>query len=160
MRRGKLVLALIMLFFSLQLLDFATSYYGIVAKGLKEDNPRVASLVDAYGIQGWLIKMFTSNLSSAIILALLCSRDIGPLIAIGLLGAFSLQFVPTVLNNMSWIFLDKGLYFEQLRPINAFAYTFGCFISIFYLAWVGEIDIYKIPGMDKVEKSFRSLSDG
>ncbi len=123
-----------------QTLDIATTLYGISYLGLVEDNPEAAELMDVKGLKGGMFDMAMENLSLVLLLAIMSNWRIGPIIAVTILGAYSAQFIPTVLNNAMWIALGRGLFFEQMIPLYGLSYLLGGAFTLLYLNRVGDLE--------------------
>lgn len=124
----------------LQTLDMATTLYGVSHLGLKEDNPEAAELMRVNGLKGGLVAMAMDNLGLVLLLVIMSNWKIGPLVAVTLLGAFSAQFVPTVINNAVWITQGRGLNFEQMIPLYGGFYFLGGLLTLLYLNHIGDLD--------------------
>jgi len=138
--RWKFVLVLLTSYLLLQTLDIATTLYGISYLGLVEDNPDAAELMDIKGLRGGMMEMTMGNLSLVLLLVIMSNWRIGPIIAVTVLGAYSAQFIPTVLNNAMWIALGRGLYFDQMMPLYGASYLLGGLFTLLYLNRVGDLN--------------------
>jgi hypothetical protein len=138
--RWKFVLVLLTLYLLLQTLDIATTLYGISYLGFVEDNPKAAELMDVKGLRGGMFDMAMENLSLVLLLVIMSNWRIGPIIAVTILGAYSAQFIPTVLNNALWITLRRGLFFEQMMPLYGLSYLMGGAFTLLYLNRVGDLE--------------------
>lgn len=139
-KRWKFVTVLLTLYLLLQTLDVATTLYGISYLGLVEDNPDAAELMDVKGLTGGMFDMAMENLSMVLLLVIMSNWRIGPIIAVTILGAYSAQFIPTVLNNAMWIAFGRGLFFEQMMPLYGASYLLGGAATLFYLNRVGDLE--------------------
>lgn len=84
--------------------------------------------------------MAMGNLSLVLLLVIMSNWRIGPIVAVTILGAYSAQFIPTVLNNAIWILLGKGLFFEQLMPFYGVSYILGGGLTLLYLNRMGDLE--------------------
>jgi hypothetical protein len=138
--RWKFICILFSIFLMLETVDVATTIYGIKVMGLVEDNPSASDIMKVKGLEGGLISMVIDNVGLVLLLVLLSNRNVGPLFAVILLGAFSLQFLPTAVNNLCWIYLNMGLYYEQIMPVGAACYMLGGLFTILYMNSIGDLD--------------------
>jgi hypothetical protein len=138
--RWKFVLVLLTLYLLLQTLDIATTLYGISYLGLVEDNPQAAELMDAKGLKGGMVDMAMENLSLVLLLVIMSNWRIGPVIAVTILGAYSAQFIPTVINNAMWITYGRGLFFEQMILLYGVSYLLGGVFTLLYLNHMGDLE--------------------
>ena len=138
--RWKFVLVLLTLYLLLQTLDIATTLYGISFLGFVEDNPKAAELMELKGLTGGMFDMAIENLSLVLLLVIMSNWRIGPIIAVTVLGAYSAQFLPTVVNNVMWIALGRGLFFEQMMPLYGVSYLLGGTFTLLYLNRVGDLE--------------------
>ncbi len=139
-KRWKFVTVLLTLYLLLQTLDVATTLYGISYMGLVEDNPDAAELMEVKGLKGGMMDMAMENLSLVLLLVIMSNWRIGPIIAVTILGAYSAQFIPTVLNNAMWIAFGRGLFFEQMMPLYGASYLLGGAATLLYLNRVGDLE--------------------
>jgi hypothetical protein len=139
-KRWKFVTVLLTLYLLLQTLDVATTLYGISYMGLVEDNPDAAELMDVKGLKGGMLDMAMNNLSMVLLLVIMSNWRVGPIIAVTILGAYSAQFIPTVLNNAMWIAFGRGLFFEQMMLLYGASYLLGGAATLFYLNRVGDLE--------------------
>jgi len=139
-KRWKFVLVLLTLYLLLQTLDIATTLYGISYLGLVEDNPQAAELMKVKGLKGGMMDLAMENLSLVLLLVIMSNWRIGPIIAVTILGAYSAQFIPTVINNALWITLGTGLFFEQMMLLYGVSYLIGGVFTLLYLNHVGDLE--------------------
>jgi hypothetical protein len=139
-KRWKFVWVLLTLYLLLQTLDIATTLYGISYIGLVEDNPKAAELMEVKGLTGGMVDMAMENLSLVLLLVIMSNWRIGPVIAVTILGAYSAQFVPTVVNNAMWIAFGRGLFFEQMMLLYGVSYLLGGALTLLYLNRVGDLE--------------------
>ncbi|MCW4050779.1 MAG: hypothetical protein NWE89_13695 [Candidatus Bathyarchaeota archaeon] len=140
MRRWRFIWALFTLYLVLQVIDITTTRYGIIHLGLIEDNPRVQDAMFLKGLEGGLLDMLGNNLSIVVLLLLLSNWKAGPAMAVVILGSFSFQFLPTVINNLTWIFFYRGLSYTELLPLSVFSYMLGGVVTVIYLIKMGDLD--------------------
>jgi hypothetical protein len=139
-KRWKFVWVLLTSYLLLQTLDIATTLYGISYIGLVEDNPKAAELMEVKGLTGGMVDMAMENLSLVLLLVIMSNWRIGPVIAVTILGAYSAQFVPTVVNNAMWIAFGRGLFFEQMMLLYGVSYLLGGALTLLYLNRVGDLE--------------------
>ena len=139
-KRWKFVWVLLTLYLLFQTLDIATTLYGISYLGLVEDNPKAAELMEVKGLKGGMVDLAMENLSLVLLLVIMSNWRIGPIIAVTILGAYSAQFIPTVINNAMWITFGKGLFFEQMILLYGVSYLIGGVFTLLYLNRVGDLE--------------------
>ncbi len=127
------------MFLLLQFMDIFTTHYGITKMGLMESNPRVAALMQVNGLESSILGVLKDNLSRVLLLVLLSNLSIGPILAAVVLGAYSFQFIPIVINNLMLITFGVGMNFNELLPVSALAYLIGGFLTLYYLNRIGEL---------------------
>ena len=138
--RWKFVLVLLTFYLLLQTLDIATTLYGISHLGLVEDNPKAAELMEVKGLKGGMMNLAMENLSLVLLLVIMSNWRIGPIIAVTILGAYSAQFIPTVINNAMWITFGRGLFFEQMMLLYGVSYLLGGVFTLLYLNRMGDLE--------------------
>jgi hypothetical protein len=139
-KRWEFVLVLLTVYLLLQTLDIVTTLYGISHLGFVEDNPKAAELMETKGLKGGMVDMAIENLSLVLLLVIMSNWRIGPIISVTILGAYSAQFIPTVINNAMWITSGKGLFFEQMMLLYGVSYLIGGVFALLYLNRMGDID--------------------
>lgn len=139
-KRWKFICVLFTLFLMLQTLDIATTLYGVTNLGLVEDNPEAINLMERKGLINGLMTMTFDNLGIVILLIVFSNWRVGPVISLVLLGGFAAQFIPTVVNNVSWITLRRGLYFNQMTPLYGVSFYAGALLTLLYLYRLGDLE--------------------
>lgn len=139
-KRWKFVWVLLTVYLFLQTVDIATTLYGVSYMGLVEDNPKAAELMEVKGLKGGMVDMAMENLSLVLLLVIMSNWRVGPIIAVTILGAYSAQFIPTVINNALWINFGRGLFFEQMVLLYGVSYIIGGALTLLYLNRAGDLE--------------------